>query len=224
MAEFIRVPARFLVPTGDLDLVSAAPLADAGMTSYHAIRNSLSVLHPGATAVVIGVGGLGHIALQILRELSPARTVAVDVSSDKLDAAKALGADVTLYAGPGTAAAVLGLTGGRGAEAIFDFVGNTTTTATAVASIGPNGIYQLAGLGGGHVDIAGVSRDGTGWPWGAAVRSSYAGTRADLIDCLELARTGRISVEIQRFALDDALSTFDRLDRGEIRGRAVLIP
>ncbi len=62
MAEFMKVPARFLVPLGDLDPVTSAPLADAAMTPpYHAIEQSRSVLKPGATALVIGIGGLGHV-------------------------------------------------------------------------------------------------------------------------------------------------------------------
>lgn len=224
MAEFVRVPARFLVRADGLDLVTAAPLADAGMTPYHAIRNSLPVLFPGATAVVIGIGGLGHVAVQILRAVTAVRVIAVDVAADKLALATSLGANVALTAGAGTADEILNLTGGRGAEAIFDFVGNAATTRTSALSVAPNGIYQLAGLGGGRVDITAVSRDGTAWPWGAAVRTSYAGTRSDLIECLSLARAGRIALEVERFPLDDALDAFGRLDQGAVRGRAVLIP
>src|SRR5947207_1129844 len=66
LAEYMRVPsARWLVPIGDLDPVQAAPLTDAGLTSYHAIASELSRLRPGSVAVVIGVGGLGHLAVQM---------------------------------------------------------------------------------------------------------------------------------------------------------------
>ena len=67
MAPYMLVPdSRWLVPLGELDPVLAAPLTDAGLTPYHAIKRSLSVLLPGSTAVVIGAGGLGHMAVQIL--------------------------------------------------------------------------------------------------------------------------------------------------------------
>ena len=69
--------ARFLVPIGDLDPVEAAPLTDAGLTTYTAIKAALPVIWPGSTAVVIGIGGLGLYAVQFLRQLSGARVVAV---------------------------------------------------------------------------------------------------------------------------------------------------
>src|SRR5205807_761505 len=78
MADYLLVSnARWLVPLGDTDPVEAAPLTDAGLTPYHAIKRSLPLLVPGSHAVVIGVGGLGHLAVQILRALSPAVIIAV---------------------------------------------------------------------------------------------------------------------------------------------------
>ncbi len=74
MAEYMLVPhSRLLLPLGELDPRDAAPLSDAALTPYHAIKRSLHLLVPGSTAVVIGVGGLGHMGVQILRALSPAR-------------------------------------------------------------------------------------------------------------------------------------------------------
>jgi len=97
MAEFLLVPdARLLVPLGELDPVNAAPLTDAGHTPYHAIKQALPLLTPDGTAVVIGVGGLGHLAVQILRAITAARVVVLDVHDDKLAHARELGADETL--------------------------------------------------------------------------------------------------------------------------------
>ena len=88
--------SRLLMPLGDLDPRDAAPLSDAALTPYHAIKRSLHLLVPGSTAVVIGVGGLGHMAVQILRALSPARVIAVDTSAEKLALAREVGADETV--------------------------------------------------------------------------------------------------------------------------------
>ncbi|MGW3730796.1 alcohol dehydrogenase catalytic domain-containing protein, partial [Streptomyces sp. NPDC000851] len=101
MAEYLLVPAsRFLIPLDTLDPREAAPLSDAGLTSYHAVKRSLHLLGPGSTAVVIGAGGLGQMAIQILRALSAATTVvAVDTSADKLRTAQRMGADEALLAG-----------------------------------------------------------------------------------------------------------------------------
>src|SRR5665811_2498894 len=93
MAEYMLVPyARLLLPLGDLDPRDAAPLTDAALTPYHAIKRSLHLLIPGSTAVVIGAGGLGHMAVQILRAISPARVIAVDISAEKLRLAREVGA------------------------------------------------------------------------------------------------------------------------------------
>ena len=84
MAPYLLVPAtRFLIPLGSLDPREAAPLTDAALTSYHAVKRSLHLLGPGSTAVVIGAGGLGQMAIQILRALSSSTTVvAVDTAAD----------------------------------------------------------------------------------------------------------------------------------------------
>ncbi len=224
MAEFMRVPARFLVGIDELDPVTAAPLADAAMTAYHGIRNSRAVLTPGATAVVIGVGGLGHCAIQILRATSAVRIVAIDVAADKLAAATGYGAHATVPAGPDAAAAILGQTEGLGAAAVFDFVGNDASLRTAADCVAPNGMVQIAGLAGGQVPLAAEPRDGRGWPWGASVRTSYGGTRSDLVECVALARAGLLSIEVERFGLDDALQALKRLEAGQVSGRAVLVP
>ena len=83
MAEYLLVPAsKYLVPLGDLDPIDAAPLTDAGITPYHAINRSRALLRPGATCAVIGIGGLGHLALQILRTTTAVRIIALDVSDE----------------------------------------------------------------------------------------------------------------------------------------------
>jgi propanol-preferring alcohol dehydrogenase len=78
MAEYVTVPASQLIPIGDLDVAQAAPLTDAGLTPYHAIQVCRNALLPGTTCVVIGVGGLGHMAIQILVSTTAVRVIAVD--------------------------------------------------------------------------------------------------------------------------------------------------
>src|SRR5918992_1082683 len=99
LAEYVVVPSsRLLVALGDLDPVAAAPLADAALTPYHAIRRALPLLLPGTSAVVIGVGGLGHVAVQLLRALSSVHIVAVDVRAEALELALDAGARTALVA------------------------------------------------------------------------------------------------------------------------------
>jgi propanol-preferring alcohol dehydrogenase len=92
MAPLMLVPhARWLVPLGDLDPVAAAPLSDAALTPYHAIKRALPALGPGTTAVVIGAGGLGQMAVQLLKCLSPASLIVVDQRAGALESARQLG-------------------------------------------------------------------------------------------------------------------------------------
>src|SRR5690606_37902164 len=124
MAEYMIVDnARYLVPLGDLDPVQNVSLTDAGLTPYHAIKHSLAKLVPGSTAVVIGTGGLGHVGIQILRAVSPATVVALDVNEEKLALAREVGAHHAFLSNDDAVASVRELTGGLGAHAVFDFVG-----------------------------------------------------------------------------------------------------
>jgi propanol-preferring alcohol dehydrogenase len=223
MAELIKVKARYLEPLGGLDPVVAAPLADAGLTPYHAIEGARHRLTPGSTAVVIAVGGLGHMGLQILAATTGARIIAVDASEAKLALAREHGADEVLLADDGTAGAILDLTGGYGADAVFDFVGLQPTVALATQVIAPDGALRLVGLGGGSFSHAADSATTT-LPWGVDVRRSFGGTRRDQRAVLDLARAGKLSVEVQRYALDDGQRAFDDLEAGTVRGRAVLVP
>ncbi|MEV0297748.1 NAD(P)-dependent alcohol dehydrogenase [Nocardia sp. NPDC050710] len=224
MAEYIRIPASSFVPIGDLDFLQAAPLADAALSSYHAIEGARAHLRPGSTAVVIGIGGLGHVAVQILTATTATRVIAVDVSEDKLELAARCGAAEGLLGADKTAAAILDRTDGRGADAVFDFVGVDGTATLAVESVAPNGAYLMIGLGGGAPEITAGPAGGPGWPWGASIRKSYGGTKSDLINSVALARSGKLRVEVERYDLAAGRDALDRLDRGLVQGRAVLVP
>lgn len=220
MAEYLIVDdKRHLVPLGDLDPVEAVSLTDAGLTPYHAIASAREHLFPGSTAVVIGVGGLGHVGIQIIRALSEARVIAVDVSEDKLDLAREVGAAETVLSGPETAARIRELTGGRGAEAVFDFAGMPATLEIARAAVAVAGTVQIVGIGGGILPTGFFST-----PFGASVRAPYWGSRSELIEVLDLARTGAVGVHVERHGFDTAVDAYHRLHAGSIRGRAVVVP
>lgn len=220
MAEYLIVDdKRHLVPLGDLDPVEAVSLTDAGLTPYHAIVSARDHLVPGSTAVVIGVGGLGHVGIQIIRALSDARVIAVDVSQDKLDLAREVGAAETVLSGPETAARIRELTGGRGAEAVFDFAGMPATLEIARAAVAVAGTVQIVGIGGGILPTGFFST-----PFGASVRAPYWGSRPELIEVLDLARTGAVGVHVERHGFDTAVEAYHRLHEGSIRGRAVVVP
>jgi len=220
MAEYLIVDdARHLVPLGDLDPVASVSLTDAGLTPYHAIMSSLNHLYPGSTAVVIGAGGLGHVAIQILRAVSSATVIAVDIDESKLALATEVGADLTIVSGPDAVAVIREATKGVGAQAIFDFVGAQPTLDIARESVAMDGVIQIVGIGGGVLPTGFFST-----PFGAAVQAPYWGSRSELIEVLDLARRGLVTVHVEGFTLDQAPEAYARLHAGKIQGRAVVVP
>src|SRR5690606_11672638 len=98
MADYAVVPASSILPIGDLDPAFAAVLADAGLAPYHSVRLLRDRLSSGSLAIVIGLGGLGQFAVQMLKAMTPARVAALDIADAALRAAVAAGADDALRA------------------------------------------------------------------------------------------------------------------------------
>ena len=220
MAEYMLVPhPRLLLPLGDLDPREAAPLSDAALTPYHAIKRSLHLLVPGSTAVVIGVGGLGHMGVQILRALSPASIVAVDVSEEKLRLAHEVGADHAVAAGEGAAEEIRLISGGRGAELVVDMVGSDDSIALAAAVARFESHLTIVGLAGGKFEFAFGAL-----PFEAQLTIPYWGSAVELEEVLELARAGRIRAHVERFELERAGDAYQRMREGKLDGRAVICP
>jgi alcohol dehydrogenase, propanol-preferring len=220
LADYMVVPSpRLTVPLDGLDPVAAAPLADAGLTPYHAIRRVLDRLRPGASAVVIGVGGLGHVAVQLLKALSPARVVAVDRRDEALEVATHGGADAALPASGLAARELRRAAGGRGAALVVDCVGSDETLALAAGAVAPGGQVSVLGLAGGTFPM----RFG-GVPLETSVVFSNWGTRSELAEVVALARDGAISIETERISLGDVPAAYERLAAGGSRGRLVAVP
>ena len=218
LAEYMVVPsARYLVPIDGLDPAAAAPLADAALTPYHAIKLSARQLAPGNTAVVIGVGGLGHMAVQLLRALSSARVVAVDARGEALELASAAGAHLTVSATGLTPAALRAEVGRRGAALVLDCVASDATLELAAGAVGIGGELCYLGRGGGSLSISPATL-----PFETAVRLPSWGTLPELAEVVALARDGTIRTEVERIDLEHAIEGYRRLRRGEIRGRAVV--
>ena len=136
MADYMKVPfERLLVALPvNLDPASAAPLTDAGLTPYHAVRRSWPKMTPDASVVVIGVGGLGHLAVQIVKATTSATVIAVDTKPSALDLAKTVGADHCVLSDAFSVDAVRDLTSGHGADVVLDFVGADATLKMACAA------------------------------------------------------------------------------------------
>lgn len=221
MADFMAVKAQHLLPIGNLDPVEAAPLADAALTPLHAINSVRDRMTGDATVVAIGLGGLGHIALQILAATTGARIIALDTDPEKLAFAQQHGADLALPSDAAAAARILEETNGIGADVVLDFVGVQPTVDLACAVVRGGGAIRFVGLGGGRFQY--VSAAGA-LPWSVNIERAYGGTRAEMLEVIGLAQAGKIRAEVTRYSLDDAAKAFEDLHHGRVSGRAVLVP
>jgi propanol-preferring alcohol dehydrogenase len=204
-----------------VDPVHAGPLTDAGATSYHAVARVLPRLEPdGAIAVVIGAGGLGAFAVQILRAMSGARVVAVDLNPSRLDYVRELGAHDTLVGvADATVTEILDLTDGIGADAALDFVGDDATIAAGIGAVRPGGAYGLVGASGGSLR--------RGWfgalPNDGEVFTFQGSTIADARAVIELAESARIRSDVDVFDFARVAEAYAALEHGSLRGRAVVV-
>lgn len=221
MADSVLVPdERLLVPLGGLDPLDAAPLTDAGLTSYSAIAPLIDELGEASSAVVIGAGGLGHIAIQILRACTPSQVIAVDVRPPALALASSCGAHHALPADADAAPAIRRITTRHGADVVLDFVGNPASVALATGVLRSAGRIVLVGSGGGEIT---VKKFGS-LPQGASVSMPFWGSRPELVALLQLAGTGAIKVHRTAYPLSAAPRAIADLRAGRIEGRAVLVP
>jgi propanol-preferring alcohol dehydrogenase len=219
-APYVLVPeARFLVPIGDLDPIEAAPLTDAGLTTYTAIKSALPGIYPGSTACVIGVGGLGLYAVQFLRQLTGARVVAVDSTEARLKLACEYGADDVVTSGPAAAEQIREISGGIGAAFVLDCVGVNETLATGVAVLSWRGRLAMVGAGGGSVPF-----DFFKEAPGAQLVTSLNGGGVALKEVIDMAALGRIKNLLDRYPLSSVKQAYDDFKQGHLVGRAVLIP
>ena len=220
-AEAMLVPhPGHLVALRSLDPVRAAPLADAGVTPYRAVRRAHGWLVPGARVLLIGCGALGQFALQYLRllpEHGADLTIAVrELDPARLDRASALGADIGLL--DGDAAMTLQAMGGP-ADVVLDLVGNDETLAHAAAVVAPDGLVLLVGEAGGHLSFGFDGPPVESW-----LTTVAWGSRDDLRDVVRLAARGRLSWNVETMPLEAAAAAHDRLRAGGVDGRLVLVP
>jgi NAD+-dependent secondary alcohol dehydrogenase Adh1 len=220
MAEYLKTSARSVVKLDpSLQPADVAALADAGLTAYHAVRKAVPLLYPGTTALVIGAGGLGHIGIQTLAAMTPARIVVVDPSEQALELASTLGADETVRGGSGQVDRVLELTDGRGAEVVFDFVGEQGAEKDAWAMTRRAGSHYVIGYGG-QVDVETIDLISTE----RNIVGNLVGSYNDLVELMTLAAQGKVTLHTKQYALDDVNTAIEDLDQGRLRGRGILVP
>ena len=217
-----------LLRTGESSLIKlpqtlapkdVAPHADAGLTAYHVAKKASRHLLPGQHVVVIGVGGLGHIAVQVLKVLCSADIIALDRSDLALTLARESGAHHTVKADENQIEAVRKLTDGRGAEAVIDFVGEGNSIENGLAMTRRNGAYYIVGYGG-EIRISALDMITTE----RSIIGNLVGNYSELVELMELANRGRVDLSTRHYKLQDANRALHDLNEGKIEGRALLVP
>jgi alcohol dehydrogenase, propanol-preferring len=221
LADYMVARPHQLVDATGLDLVQAACLTDAGITAYGAVARALGLLVPGSTAVVVGVGGVGHLAVQILRAITASTVVAVDLSSERLAFAKRHGAGATVLAGSAAAAEIRDLAP-EGVDAVFDFVASQDSLDLATATVRSGGLIAITGSGDGILSI--TKQSGALLPFEASVVKTASGTYEQLREVLALSRAGYLTAEVVEFPLAHVMQALERLRNGTLIGRGVARP
>jgi NAD+-dependent secondary alcohol dehydrogenase Adh1 len=220
MADYLLTGARNCVKLDpSLQPADVAALADAGLTAYHAVRKAAPMLYPGTNVLVIGAGGLGHIAVQSLAALTPATIIVLDRSQAACDLVSDLGADHTIVADGGEADKVLDLTDGHGAEVVLDFVGEQGAEAQGWDLTRRAGSHFVIGYGGTTqiptIDIISTERN---------VIGNLVGTYNDLAELMTLTAQGKVRLHTRTYPLAAVNEAMDDLDAGRLQGRGILVP
>lgn len=219
-AEFLLTKERSLIKLPpSLEPKDVAPYADAGLTAYRAARKAAQILKPGMSVALIGLGGLGHIALQVLKSLSPASIIVVDTSELALQLADELGADHKVRGGEGAVEEVRRLTGGMGVHAVIDFVGEKGAIEQALAMLCKGGTYFVVGYGGilrvPTIDLIFEEK---------SIVGNLVGNYAELAELMALAAQDRVRLETTVYRLEDVNEAMHHLIQGKVKGRIVLVP
>ena len=218
-AEYFKTNEGSLIKlnTGITPL-SVAPMADAGITAYRAAKKAAKLLHPGSYVLLLGIGGLGHIALQVLKHISGARVIAVDQEPAAQQLAKELGADIVLAGGPNLVEEVKDLTGG-GAQVAIDFVGEHGTENTCWKLLRQGGDLIMVGYGG-TVEIPTLELVANE----IRIGGSLVGDFIELVELMEMNADGKVKMHQSEYKLANINEAIDDFKHRRFTGRGVIVP
>ena len=219
-AEYLLTGERALIKLPkSLAPKDVAPYTDAGLTAYRAAKKASRHLLPGQYCVVIGTGGLGHVGIQVLAALCAAEIIVVDRSDMALQLAEECGAHHKVKSDGNEVEAVAALTGGHGAEAVIDFVGEGDAVARGLAMTRNGGTYYIVGYGG-KIELPTLDMITSE----KTIVGNLVGTYPELVELMALADRGRVNLATREYRLVQANEALKDLHHGKIRGRAVLVP
>ncbi|MCK9503414.1 MAG: alcohol dehydrogenase [Porticoccaceae bacterium] len=216
----VLVPhSRYLIDPGSVDLSLAATYACSGITTYSAIKKIMP-LAPDKPVVLVGAGGLGLTAIAMLKAFGHRNIISVDISDEKLAAAKKEGATGTVNSSTeGAAQRILEVAGGS-VPAVIDFVGMSATSRMGFDVLVKNGKLIIVGVAGGELTLLlGAMVFGA-----FTVQGSITGTIQDLRDVIALAAEGKLPPTpitcMEKHCANEAMVA---LRDGKVTGRVVLL-
>lgn len=222
-AEYVKVPAwnTFKIPAG-ISFEEAGGIADAMVTSYHAVRTKARV-RVGEDVAVMGVGGLGSNAVQLAR-LAGCRVIAIDITPRKLEFARKIGADETINAQmEAVPERIRAMTNGKGVEVFFDYVGTRDSMKAGLHSVRRGGKFVLVGHEPGHEFQAKTFQELIMEE--VQLIGSHASARNEMQAVLKLIQDGKLRPLIGAvYPLAEANEAHRALEHEEIFGRIVLVP
>lgn len=217
-AEYMVAPAAFVARLpGGTDPYAMAPILCAGVTTYRGLKRTGA--RPGQWVAIVGIGGLGHIAVQYAKAMG-LRVVAVDVADEKLQLAKTLGAEVLINGAQEDAVAAVQQKIGGAHAAVVTAVA-TKAFEQAIQMLRPAGTVAYIGLPGGKSDEIRASISSIA-NWELTIRGSNVGTRQDLQEAVAFASNGLVKATIRTAELETINDIFDEMRSGKIVGRIVL--
>lgn len=218
-AEYLVSSQRSLVNIHDLKPEDVAPLADAGLTAIRAVKKAASRTTSGSHVVVQGIGGLGHISLQLLRCMTNTVITATDVAESKLRLAEKLGAHHAVDARKDPVKQVMAITQKKGADVVIDLVGNDQTLANGMKMLRKGGSLIIVGYGG-SLNLKAIDMIFAE----VSVLGSLVGNWDELRELIELTRQGKVRVITRKGKLDEVNDFLEQLKKGTLEGRGVVIP
>ncbi len=204
---------KYLLDTAGIDDSFAATLACSAVTAYSA-ANKLPKLNKGDSVAVLGCGGLGLIAISVLKARGAAAIVGCDIDDAKLAAAQKLGAKKTVNTRAPDALQQV-----QGVAAAIDFVGSPATAALGIAALRKGGRYVLCGLYGGELThpLPPIAQRAIG------IVGSYVGSLQELKEVVALAKKRKLrATPVETRSADEANAALEDLKAGKVVGRIVL--
>jgi len=216
-SQYLLVPAqRHLIKIEVLDPYDVAPLLDAGLTAYRAIKQNLPLLYPGAAIAILGVGNIGYYAVQIAKALKPAaKVIAVDVLKERLGLAAQLGSDYPVLADNRAAEDIKEISGADGVQVTIDTVGCNATLQIAAQTAGKRSAIAIVGLAGGIIPNL---------PGECSAASSIWGTLSEMKELLVMYSDGKIKCDVKRFPLERINEVFKLIETKQLQRQAVITP